>query len=88
MATSHRTCLDALNRAITSAELAHTNCMQKHANMPSIISSCQHFYKLSSGGEIAQSMRQKLNLKTQFLCSINFDESLGNAIRITIFGSI
>jgi FtsZ family, C-terminal domain len=79
---------NALDTAVQCAALERPNCLKQSGGMLLIISASQHMHKLITNKQIANVMRKKLNSEAHFIFGINFDESIGQAIRITLLAAV
>jgi FtsZ family, C-terminal domain len=87
-ARSHSTCMDAFDMAIGRAELEHTNCLRNSGGVLLIISASQHHLRLHTGRAVINALRLKVDPEALLLYGINFDESIGDTIRITVLAAV
>jgi cell division protein FtsZ len=85
---SRSTCMDALDMAISRAELEHANCLKNSGGALVTISASQHNLRLDTNKAVMNAMRLKINSEAVVLYGINFDESIGNTIRITVLATL
>jgi FtsZ family, C-terminal domain len=79
---------NALNTAVQCAELERPNCLKRSGGVLMIISASQHMHQLTTNRHIVNAMRQKLDPEAHFIFGVNFDESIGEAIRITVLVAV